>query len=208
MTTMMTMIILASFSLVASVFAANQVNVNQCYQALRASDTNQDYVVTRDEYVHFARLLSPPGRLDQDHLTQFSHLPLALQAAFTGTACLCSIPAYGGNAHHTTCCYGSHATVLVIPTRPPEDASLEQQAYLQALCSRTMGAIDSVMMRTTMMTSHWSSEVDAMTCPHVATEPMSLPQEPLPWRNVTTMTRLVTTRTTAPRTIRPIKASL
>jgi len=204
-------VLLALSSLVVSVVASHQVNVNQCYHALRASDTNQDYVVTRDEYVHFAKLLTPPGLLDNDRMVQFSDLPLAFQAAFTGTACLCSIPAYGGNAHNTTCCYGSNAVLMVIPTVQPEsDASSEQQQayYLQALCSRTMGAVDSVSLSTRMMTFHHdSNEADVMTCPVVVTQP-TLPQaEPQSWMNVTT--RFITTRTTtAPRTIRPIKTSL
>ena len=125
-----------------------------CYEAMQIADTNHNGQLDAQEYVQFAQLTSPPGLLDG--VTSFAQLPLGYQAAFFGVACLCNVPAYGGNASDVNCCYGPNA-VIRIPAQPPGQETLQQQAYLYAACSRTRAAASTVVVPTASPTMHPSS---------------------------------------------------
>ena len=100
-----------------------------CLQALQASDTNRDGIVDMTEYPAMCLLMSLDSTV-RFPTTSFESLPLAFQAAFQGSACMCSSYDKYEVADDETCCYGDAAHLLV----------LDDPDYLEVVCLRVRGA--------------------------------------------------------------------
>ena len=119
----------------------DSADFDYCYNSLNASDASGDGKVNSEEYVTFAKLMSPEGLLAG--VDSFSQLPTEFQAAFLGTACLCQDPAFGGSNNDPNCCKGSNAYIRV-PLDPPDEMDLQDRLYMYAACSYTSSAADAV----------------------------------------------------------------
>lgn len=121
----------------------NLEDLQSCYANLRLADTNNNTRINSTEYVGFAKLQSPDNLLNG--IDTFTQLPVAFQAAFLGTACLCQDPLFGGNASDVNCCLGTAAHIRVPPTAPVADWPLSERLYLFAACSYTTSAAEAVV---------------------------------------------------------------
>lgn len=116
------------------------VDLQNCWNYLNASDLNHNGIVTNQEYIIFAQLMSPPGLLAG--VSVFDQLPLEFLAAFSYTACLCMASRFGGNASSPECCFGDQA-YLRVPVSPSDHPSATDLAYLAAACSFTSSAVQA-----------------------------------------------------------------
>ena len=81
------------------------VDTTTCYTGLILADEDQSGGLSRDEYVTFLQMMSPPG-LVISQSDGFVDLPLLLQSNYYLLACLCS--SRGGDDR---CCLGVNATI-------------------------------------------------------------------------------------------------
>ena len=127
--------------------------LDACYKALDQADSNNDSQVDRDEYTAFALGLLPSADNNSSssltNVSEYSQLPLSLQAAFLSTACLCGNDANDfATATWTTttsaCCMGTLAH-MDVPEQGPLSSTISTQdlAYLYAVCSITTSAVQA-----------------------------------------------------------------
>lgn len=147
-------------------------DLQDCYDHLKAADTNNNNQVDNQEYVEFSQLMNPEIALLQD-VQDYTNLPLAFKAAFLRTSCLCSLPDFGGNETAVTCCFGDAAHVQVTTNR----------LYLYAACSYNLAAGETVKTPTASPTKSPVAVVETdeptasptTTSPVVAGEPTATP---------------------------------
>lgn len=190
-----------------------------CYQALQVSDTNGDNEVDKEEYVEFSRFLSPPGLLDG--IVSFDELPLEYRSSFISTACLCSIPAFGGTSlaisdytdsatvsQEDRCCFGVDAHIRV-PTssssnssnNPVSTLSSIDRAYLYAACAYTDSAAEIVLKENEENENNDTPVVPAPSPP----TPAPVPETPRPTTSTPTTAAPITAAVTAaPSTVAPV----
>ncbi|GKY99140.1 hypothetical protein MPSEU_000869500 [Mayamaea pseudoterrestris] len=106
-----------------------------CSSALEQSDANNDNEVDSDEYVTFSQLMNPTLDVISD-IDNYRDMPLAFKAAFLRTACLCSLPDFGGDEDALSCCFGTAAHLR----------ATTQRLYLYAACSYNLAAAETVRM--------------------------------------------------------------
>mmetsp|Transcript_29089 Transcript_29089/g.49609 ORF Transcript_29089/g.49609 Transcript_29089/m.49609 type:complete len:969 (+) Transcript_29089:313-3219(+) len=105
-----------------------------CYTPLNNSDTNNDGVVSIDEYPLFIREMSN-GVID---VSSFSNLPFVLQVNFVYLNCLCAF-----DLGADECCASVNSGGISTAGTGPGETPTEMEAeYLTVVCSDTQASVD------------------------------------------------------------------
>ncbi|KAL7537851.1 hypothetical protein ACHAXR_012516, partial [Thalassiosira sp. AJA248-18] len=108
-----------------------------CHATLHESDENGDGILQNYEYINFIADLSE-GDFD---VRNYIDLPFSLKINFNYLSCLCRyhrIRENGGD----NCCKGPEAGIIISGTKPDEEPTGGQEAFLQIVCRDTQESIE------------------------------------------------------------------
>eukprot|EP00526_Cylindrotheca_closterium_P000115 CAMPEP_0113642870 /NCGR_PEP_ID=MMETSP0017_2-20120614/22525_1 /TAXON_ID=2856 /ORGANISM="Cylindrotheca closterium" /LENGTH=895 /DNA_ID=CAMNT_0000554323 /DNA_START=34 /DNA_END=2721 /DNA_ORIENTATION=+ /assembly_acc=CAM_ASM_000147 len=143
-----------------------------CYNALFASDSNDDRALDRSEYITFIDLIGGP-RVDT-----YSDLPIVFRSSFSILACRCLEDPKAA----PDCCVGNKARVSNAGSGPDENPSKREEQNLYHVCFLSESSVDKFMSERDPTTSPTKAPTKTPTPPPTGkpTEEVILTDAPTP----------------------------